>query len=172
MSFEGKSDGELGRIEQYGESNPNIIRIDEPHLSVDFCAYTTFTSSEELDWDQIKHSEHKIAITRGIHKVESVLHEQENRIHFVRNDLSGLRMLKLNRVDIYIGPSSNVDKLLQTEEFMDGIIHKSGSLETHNAHAYLHKRHSKLAPELARTIKSMKSEGLHKKFAEECGFQN
>nr|WP_321513282.1 hypothetical protein [uncultured Pseudodesulfovibrio sp.] len=69
MTDHSESDGELGRTEYYGQSHPNVVRVDEPHLTVNFCVYTRKKPTQKLDWQTLKETDGIIGHGRGIEKI-------------------------------------------------------------------------------------------------------
>ncbi len=172
MSTQALTDGELGRTEFYGEKYPELIRIPEPHMVVNFAAYTTLAGISRFDWQSLNNQNRSIVYLRGIDKLERrmrSLHAPHQ--HPINSELLGLRMLVNGRADVLIGPEPGVDKLLGRKEFQESGIHKAGQLEAHAAHAYLNRRHANIAERLAEELRKMKEEGLLKKFAQDCNIE-
>ena len=167
-----ETDGELGRSANYGENHPNLIRVEEPHLIVNFCVYSKIKPEHGLNWKTLLgKSEGIIGYSRGIEKISSKLDGlPKNRVHVVNTAKSGLRMLAEGRLDYFIGPDSSVNPILVREEMTDTILNV-GLLESDGAHAYLNIRHKKLAIALADVLRKMKAEGLLERYAKRCGMQ-
>ena len=165
----GETDGELARTEYYGQQHPELVRVDESHKVVSFCAYTNRKDVKALDWETLKNSDLSIGYLRGLQRVERETKSWDaDRIQVLNSDWSGLRMVAAHRIDVLIGPEPGVDNILSKEEFRNAGIRKVGYLESHKAHAYLNRRHAKLAEPLSQVLRDMKKEGLLKAYADQC----
>lgn len=170
MATQGLSDGELGRTEFYGESHPELVRVEEPHLEVNFSAYTNLECIHKLDWESLKATDYRIGYLRGLDKIRKRLSSfDQKRISVVNRDLNGIRMLKSHRIDVYIGPETSVNHSLKSIEFFKSGVRNVGILESHRAHAYLNGKHTELATRLSEVLREMKNEGLLQEFARQCG---
>ena len=166
---QGQTDGELGRTEYYGLRHPELVRVEEPHLVVNFCAYTDRGDVKELDWKKLKNSHLSIVYLRGLQRMERKLRSWgSERVQLLNSEASGLRMVATHRFDVLIGTEPGVDKILNREEFRHSGIRKVGCLESHRAHAYLNRRHAELAKPLSKVLRDMKKQGLLKAYAKEC----
>lgn len=169
MADAGDVDGELARTGAYGDGHPNLVRVQEPHLQTSFSAYSVTALGSSMDWDAIRDSGLKIGYVRGIERLEQQLRGvPAGRLQPVLKSLDGLHMLVRGRIDVFIGPDSNLVNVLGGKEF-NGVRMFRHVLETHSGHAYLNKRHAALAGDLAVVLQALKREGVLERAAVQCG---
>jgi len=89
-----------------------------------------------------------------------------DRLQGVTTETQGLNMLLAGRVELYCGSSWGMVDLLRSAEFR-GVTTVRSVLAIDKAiplHAFLHRRHTEFAPQLAAVLKQMKTEGLIERF--------
>ncbi len=63
----GNVDGEAGRIYQYADAHPNLIRVEESLLAVSYAAFTAKDSIPQLNgWNSLKGTTYYVEYQRGI----------------------------------------------------------------------------------------------------------
>lgn len=162
LSNTGVADGELHRVANLHSLTegkyPNLLRID-PAISHVQRAIFAKKSIEQCDMAALNDA--SIAFRRG-HKLteKELLSEQYNfsRIFQVTTDLQAFQILTMNRVDfvessIIVGQQL-LKKLNKESEFKPCLIKPSVAL-----HAYIHKKHQKLIPDLQKALMKMKLDG-------------
>jgi hypothetical protein len=164
---EGRVDGEPGRIKEYIDSHPNLIRVDEPLFALNFSAFVTTPSIVRLNsWMDLKGKPYKVAFNRGIRICELNLPKvvTTEKLSSVTDPIQGLRQLMANYIDIYVDEESGVLTLLRRPEFNAASIRIAGVLETAFVYPYVHKKHADLVPRIRTVLKAMKAEGLIKRY--------
>jgi polar amino acid transport system substrate-binding protein len=162
MSDQGSVAGEINRVADYGEQHPNLVRVDEAHFSMRFVAYSVGPKPVLNGWASLKGTSYRVEYRSGVAAAMKALpnYIAESRLSNVGSTPSGLRKLLRDRTDIFIDLERVVEGFLDDEEFKDAKITGVGTMEESKFHAFLHKNHAQLAPALARTLRSMKTEGL------------
>lgn len=167
FSNQGKTDGEAHRI--YGITNngkyPNLVRIPEIQQIIYNYAYAFRDINLESGWEGL--GAYKVAVIRG----SVFLTEMSNKYAKDTQELSSLiqllRFLKIGRADIALLSPAEIGHILEMEEFKNTNIRKIGPpLTALPIYAYLHKRHSELAPKVARTLHEMKMDGTYQRLIE------
>lgn len=165
MADLGNIDGETARVASYGDAYPNLIRIEEPILTMNISAYTYDPSIKVQSWQDIKNSQYNVDYYRGIYLIYQRLIsyvEPENLSYSSTPEESLLKLIRpkgRGRIDLYIGVEQSTTELLNTTQFMNVKIRTLTRLEESDIYGYLHKRHSGLDVKLAKIFRQMKSEG-------------
>ncbi len=167
LSDAGKVDGELGRIDNYNEAHPNLIRVEESSFSVKIVAFTTDTSVKLNGWESLKGTDYKVRYVLGIKISEDNLPKvvSPKNLHFTFDAYSGITALISGHTDLYVDEEmSAVSVLKQTKEFKDAEIHIAGVMEEVFLYVFLYKKHEALVPRLSSVLYDMKLEGLIEKY--------
>ena len=158
----GEIDGEINKVSDYNQNHPNLIRVEEPHYSMAFSAYTTIPDLSLNGWQSLKSSNYNIVYRVGVRKCEMEIPQlvpasQLDTVNYVFN---GLKKIASKKSDLYIDVDSSIEEELNSDTFLESGIRKAGVMEEITAHAFLHKRYEALVPKLSQTIKEMKQEGV------------
>lgn len=158
LADEGKVDGELGRIYSYAETHLNLVRVEEPLMSVYWAAYTTDPAIKINGWENLRRTDDKVEYRQGMAKPKIKLSElvKEENLSHVNSVTQALKKLIAGRTDIYIDIEGSVEPSLASKEFKDTKIRKAGILEEETIHAYLHKKNEFYAQPLSNILKQMK----------------
>ena len=161
MADAGKVDGEAGRVANYGEQHPNLIRVEEPILAGDLAVFATTAQPHIREWSDLDDTELRVEYYRGIFLADQKLHEhiRPENLSDSSNPVNSLRKLLRNRIDLYIDSSFIINPLLITPEFIGQPIAQIATLETTINFGFLHKRHKALATQLAIELRHLKQEG-------------
>lgn len=173
---QGRVDGEPGRIKEYLDFHPNLIRIDEPLFPLNFTAFAISPSIPKLNaWDDLKGSSYRVAFNRGIKICEINLPKvvASQKLTSVTDSAQGIKQLVADHIDLYIDEESGIFTLLRDPIFRNKSIRKVGVLERAFVYPYAHNKHFDLAPKMLTIIRSMKNEGLieqyHKQVQKQFG---
>jgi len=175
FTSDGIYDGEALRIYDYGDTHPNLIRVDEPLVQINFSAFSVNKDIKLTHWESVIESNYKVAYRLGTAKLEYKLVDNltANRLIKSYNNKGAIDHLMEHSADIYIDVESYVYAYLKTESFeeqgYDQVIYNLGPIESVTGHAFLYKKHEALAPLLSNELKQMKSEGLMKAYFDELG---
>jgi hypothetical protein len=151
----GEVDGEPARIYTYGESHPNLVRVNEPGYHMNDRAYTTNTSIGVLNgWNILKEKDYSIAYARGMKISRDNLANavKPERLNDISTAYQGLQKLATKRLDLYIDDDSVTTPLLNSNSLELQEIRVAGLMETTPLYMYIHKKHRELAPKLAEVI--------------------
>lgn len=160
----GHIDGDLGRPWAYIDSQPTLIRVDEPVMDIGFALWAVNPKIALNRMEDLAGSGYSVNFTRGVAECEKSLQTwlPPSRITDVTSTVSALNMLHYGRNDLYCGVDLAVLSDAGGSEFAGRPppiklvnIGKPMSL-----HLYLHSKHAALVPQLAATLKKMKAEGV------------
>ncbi len=159
----GNVDGEAARPYHYTDEHPNLIRVEESVVSVNFSAFAVQDSIPQLNgWESLKGKDYRVEYRHGIKTTEDNLPNvvKKENLSTVTEQVPGLKKLISGRIDLFVDEESGILTLLKTPEFKDSRIRSAGLMESFPVYPYLHKKHALLAPKMAEIIKAMKEEGL------------
>ena len=163
MSDDGTIDGEIHRVGDYGKVHPTVIRVDEPHFSIRFSAYSRRPGISVDSWPSLRKTPYKVGYRAGVKKTETTLPRfvGPDRLVSSPNVILALRGLTDGRLDLYIDTERPVDTALKNnDDLRKRGIRKVGVVETITTHAFLHKKHRDLVPKLAAVLRKMRKEGM------------
>mgnify|MGYP000426774199 CR=1 FL=1 len=160
LSNSGEFDGELHRVYNFFEVSdgkyPNLLRIESLLLSVWLSAFSTKNLKIE-SWEDL--NSYTVIFYRGRKNVEKQLLRvlPKEQIHEVNTDEQAFRMLVAGRADIVISESLQGNKIIANNPKLSHVVEVAKMHET-KIYAYIHKRHEKLAPQIADTIEKMRAD--------------
>lgn len=165
LSFEadsGRIDGELTRSAEYGQSHPNLVRVEPPHEPLLFAAYSLDPNIRFDGWDELAGTDLRVGYRAGLLLSEKRLHAVMApwRTVGVASVKIGLKMLQAKRFDLFVDTEPSVDYEL-TQKTQNGptsapLVYRAGTMELTAQHLYLHMKHKNLAVELARELQSLR----------------
>lgn len=172
MTDTGKADAEITRIYEYGDSHPNVTRVEEPHYSLAFVALTMDSSIKLEGWESLVGTDYVVEYRLGNKMANLNLPGvvKSNNLSTIGTVFHGLKKLVGGRTDIFVEAETDVITILKTDEFKNAGIKIAGVMEKVNAYSYLNNKHKDLAPKLSATIKDMKETGLLKEYRKISGF--
>lgn len=159
----GLLDAEINRIKGMEKNFPNLVRIPEPNMVMEFVAFSK--KDYRIDgWESIRN------LHIGLVSGWKILEENTKGFpHVVKvpTETELFNMLDLDRIDIAL-----YSKLTGYEQIhltgLEGIRHLEPPLASRNMYLYLHKKHSDLIEPLARALKSMKEDGTYRRIVQEA----
>ncbi|MBB3194350.1 hypothetical protein [Roseateles terrae] len=173
----GEADGELGRTWGYGSLHDSLIRVPTPNNDVEFVAYVLEDriAAGFPGWPAIRDQRWHCEYRRGVDEAASLLHHQldPTLVSAVGNIESGLRRLQLRRTDLYLDVGEAVEDFLAfgdgRERVLPGpVIRRLQAVQTTTGHAYLHRRHASLVPDISDTLLTLKKRGLVARYREDA----
>ena len=172
LSDAGEVDGEITRADRYGESHPNVIRVEEPHYTSGFLALSMDESLSLNGWESLGNTKYLVNYRRGVKGAEPHILNvvKPENIEIVNTIPSGLRKLITGRCDVYVESESELIPFLTSDAFRHSGIRIAGVMQQYTAHAFLHKKNRELVPQLTKVLKAMKAEGLFEQYRERSGF--
>lgn len=160
---EGAADGETSRVHAYGNTRPNLVRVEESLIDLVFAFYTANPSVRLERIEDLRATNYQVEYRRGILLCENTLKGAvaPERISDVLTQNQGLKKLIAGRTDLYCDLETYVLQELQLPEFKGANVRKVMSIgKAVPTYPYINKRHADLAPRLAAVLKQMKTEGL------------
>lgn len=164
LADDGGIGGEPARVYEYGSTHPNLVRVEESVMELNFVLYTANPALHLRSLEELRNSDLLVEYRRGIGLCESTLKQllPRERIYELPTVEQGVKKLLAGRTDLYCDIDVFVQEHLQSPEFkgvskVRKVLDLGKSVPTY---PYLHKKYADLAPRLAATLKQMKAEGL------------
>lgn len=160
-SNQGKTDGELFRINGMGEAYPNLLMVPVPVNRQDGMVFTKQTEFAVTGWDSLK--PYKVGVRRGIKFSDKGTKGMNPQI--VNTNKSLFEILDRGRVDIIVITRVNGLEMLRQLK-IPGIVPLEPPIESYPLYHYLHKKNKHLLPEITASLQIMEKEGLVQKTRE------
>lgn len=168
---EGTIDGDGARVHGFGAAHPNLVRVEEPVMDLDFALYTANPTLRLQRLEDLAASGLLVEYRRGILLCENSLKSllPPERLSDVTSEQQGVKKLLTGRTDVYCELDSVVKQALGSPEFKSaGGIRKVLNIGHLQTYPYIHRKRADLAPRLAATLKQMKAEGLIETFRQQA----
>lgn len=165
LANSGVNDGDGPRVESLDNlwSYPNLVRVEEPLLDIDFVAFTCDPGLVVNDWKSL--SGHNVAIVTGWKILERRLTYLSSLVK-VKDVEHLLRLLKYGRTDVAIMDRySGLDAAGRI-----GLEHcriADPPLDSRTMYLYLNIRHVEVAAKLAEALRAMKQDGTYQRIFQE-----
>lgn len=159
----GLVDGELNRIQGMEADFPNLVRIPEPNMVMDFVAFAR--EPFPIDgWESLR--ELDVGIVRGWKILENNT-KGFPRVVLVPTEIELFSMLQRGRIDVAL-----YDKLTGYEQLslrgIEGIRHLKPPLVSREMFLYLHVKHEHLVDQVAKALRDMKADGAYDRIVKEA----
>ncbi len=161
MADAGLVDGDLHRSRSYGDSHPNMVRVEQVHFSASYAAYANTANMPALsDWASFDKKTLRVEYILGsVTPIKQLTPRIAPQLLSTVTDVrQGLRKLQIGRSDVLVAFDLIVDPLLTQPEFTRSGIYKVTTLEQVDGYLYLNKKHAALAQRLAAVLAQMKKE--------------
>ncbi len=159
---EGFADVEINRIEGMEALYPNLIRVPEPNMVMNFVAFAK--QDFKIDgWESIK--DLYIGIVKGWKILEDNTADFPN-VTIVPTETELFTMLEKGRIDIALYCSLDGYEQLILLGLKD-IHHLEPPLASRNMYLYLNKKHQELVEPVAQALRDMKEDGTYQKIVQE-----
>lgn len=167
----GLFDAEINRVEGMELQHPNLRRVAEPNMTMEFVAF----SSQPIaihGWESLRPLD--VGLVKGWKILET------NTAGFpgvvmVPTEVELFTMLRKGRIDVALYDVLTGYVVLN-DLGIKGVTHLSPPLATRDMFLYVHKKHEGLLDELASTLRSMKADGTYGRIVAEvkaeCGLPN
>lgn len=163
QSNAGELDGEALRIADFDAENQfaNLIPVPEPLLEIPIVAYAAGPSPSIRGWESLREGNFLVAGPARIKWIQTRLAHWvgAERTIPAQNPSHAARLLLSNRAGIVVSIPALMAETLSPPALGGRGIRPAGLLETIETFAFLHIRHKRLAPRLARAIQEMKADG-------------
>ncbi|MBI3346406.1 MAG: transporter substrate-binding domain-containing protein [Burkholderiales bacterium] len=155
MALSDKADGELIRIASYGQTYPQLIRVDPAYYRVNVRGYSLPGRNASVQSrDDLKH--YAVGSIRGMAYVQE-LTENHPALTLTQNPQQLFRMLAAGRLDVALCTTLAAQSALNTLGMKDLAV--SPDLARFELHHYLHVRRKELVPLIADVVRRMKDSG-------------
>jgi polar amino acid transport system substrate-binding protein len=165
-------DGDVARPLAFAESQPSLVRVDEPILSIGFALWAVHPKYTLQRLDQLAGSGWSVNFTRGVVECERLLQTllPASRVVDVTTTLNALNLLHHGRNDLHCG----IDLAVLSDAGSPEMAGLPPPLKVLNIgdplplYFYLQRKHAALVPQLDVTLKKMKAEGLLEQYRREA----
>ena len=168
LANEGAIDGEVSRIYSYADTNPDLVRVDEPVMDFSFALFAANPSVQIARLEDLPATTLIVEHRRGILACENALKKfvPAERLSNVTSTDQGVKKLASGRTDLYCDIELYVREALHSAELKSAAnVRKVIRIASVPTYPYLHRKHAALAPRLAAVLKQMKTEGLLDSYA-------
>jgi len=155
----GIDDGDLGRIAGLQTKYPNLVQVPESVMTVDMVLFSKNNPSFAVTgWESM--ASHSLAIISGWKIMEQNFAKLGSMVEIIKTDNveQSFTLLENGRVDFIAYSSWLGLEYIKTHNITDIALLKP-PLASPQIYIYLHKKHKKIVPQLAATIKQMKTDG-------------
>jgi len=159
---QGVDDGDLMRVAGLQKKYTNLIQVPEKVMTVDMVLFSKNKPSFVVDgWESV--ASHSLAMITGWKIMEENFGKLGNRIEIIKTDnaMQLFTLLAKDRVD-FIAYSNWSGLGYLKKHNITNITLLDPPLAQPGFYIYLHKKHKKIVPELAATIREMKTDGTLK----------
>jgi polar amino acid transport system substrate-binding protein len=155
----GVDDGEMSRIAGLERLYPNLIRVPEKIMDWEFNAFTNKSIHINGKWSDL--SPYAVAYINGWKILEKNVPD-EAEITRVQNPRQLFALLHKERTDFIIYERWGGLNIIQKQKF-DEMRIIMPPLAVKDMYIYLHKKHEKLVPQVARALYEMKQDGAYQR---------
>lgn len=153
----GEVDGEGLRVGGLSDVYPELVQIPEPYVGISFSAFATNPDIKIDGWDSL--APHRIAFITGWKMFENNA-TTARVVNKVDTPEQMFEMLRLGRIDLALYTKSDGLNYLKASGRTDVQLLEP-SLKDVDLFLYLHSDHADLAPQVAKAIRNMKSDGSY-----------
>ncbi|MFW6288627.1 MAG: substrate-binding periplasmic protein [Spirochaetota bacterium] len=149
-------DAEANRVAGMEDSYPNLRRVPEPNMTMDFVAFSK-VSREMAGWNSIRDLD--VGIVRGWKILEEHTSEFPHVVT-VQSEVELFTMLRKDRIDVALYARETGYATLH-QLGIEGISHLEPALASRDMYLYVHARHEDRAETIARVLQEMKIDGTY-----------
>ena len=153
----GLHDGVLNRIEGIERMYPNLVRVPESNMDFKFVAFSKKYDFETTDWATLNSL--RVGFIKGWKILEQNMKNHPD-ITYVNSADQLFRMLDKGYIDIALYGELVGYAKLKTMNITDYRV-LTPPLATKKMYMYLNKKHEKLVPRVAESLKNMKVDGTY-----------
>ncbi|WP_413577762.1 substrate-binding periplasmic protein [Bdellovibrio sp. HCB290] len=150
MVSNGKLDGDTYRIAGFEKDYPHLIRVATPMARFGYYLYKMKMASFNIDQPKSL-AGHKTCITFGNRLRRQISNELKLQVLEAANTSQCLKMLKTDRVDVFIGPRLEVEDPAFWNS-KDEYMRAEKPYVSTNLYIYLHERHKEVAKKLEKVL--------------------
>lgn len=163
MVEEGLIDGEVSRIYAYGDSHPELIRVDVPVMDFTFSLFAAKPEVRVQRVEDLAAPNLVVEYRRGVLMCENTLKKfvPAERLSDVPASDQGVKKLSAGRTDVFCDIDIYVRQALNSPDVKDvANVRKLFNIASVPTYPYVNKKHADLVPRLTSVLKQMKAEGL------------
>lgn len=168
----GGIDGDLSRPLGFSESQPNLVRADEPVFEIVYALWAVNPSIKLTKLEQLRQLPYTATFTRGVVQCEDALKSvlPEQRVVDVTTTAGALNMLHYGRNELYCGVDIAVLSDAGSPEFADKppLLKVMNIAKPDPLYMYLQRKHAALIPQINTTLRKMKADGTMERLRREC----
>ncbi|MBV1914742.1 MAG: transporter substrate-binding domain-containing protein [Pseudomonadales bacterium] len=162
MADSGGVDGELLRTRAIEQRFPDLVRVSESLLDVEFVVFSLQSASQIEDWASLKNK--SVAVIIGMKIIEENIPESA-LVTRVNKASQLFDMIKNGRVQ-YAAFVRDIGDDFIKHHGVTGILASQSTLSAVPTYTYLHKKHRDLVPKLAQSLREMKNDGTFRAIVE------
>lgn len=159
----GIDDGELIRIAGLEKAYPNLVRVPEKMMDMDFVAFTKHVEIQTDGWQALK--PFSIGIIKGWKILENNIPD-EAALTLAEDAEQLFRLLEKDRVDLVLY-SRWMGLARVKRQKLGGVRVLTPPLVTKEMFMYLHKKHKPVVPKIAAALRAIKAEGTYQRLFQE-----
>ena len=152
----GLADAEMNRVEGMEKNYPNLVRVDEPNMIMEFVAFSRSSFVVE-GWESLRD------LNVGIVKGWKILENNTvgfPKVVFVPSETELFRMLDKDRLDVALYSKLTGYDYIKKAGYLR-ISHLEPPLAKRPMYLYLNNSRAELADEVAAALREMKSDGTY-----------
>lgn len=162
VADKGESDAELFRTAMITEKYKNLVRVNEPVISLDMVVFVRDKSINVKTWKDL--APYRIAFMRGVKSVEK--NTMNYKVFQVNTLEKAFDMLDKGRVDIVIEEFFNGSRTVRKMGLKDVHVLEN-TLESFPVYHFLHYKNRELVPLLEKKLREFKADGTISKIRKE-----
>ena len=162
MANSGQLGGEMLRTTAIEGEYPNLIRVSESIIDVEFIVLSYSPIDLSAGWSAL--NEKSVGFVIGMKIIEKNIPE-EARVTGVKSIKQLFNILKSNRIEYAVFARSIAEDFIHRNN-IEGILVSGPPLASVPGYIYLNKKHKQLIPELERSLREMKEEGSFQKIVD------
>ncbi len=159
----GIDDGDLIRIAGLEKAYPNLVRVPEKMMDMNFVAFTKHVEIQTDGWQALK--PYSIGIIKGWKILENNIPGAAT-LTLAEDAEQLFRLLEKDRVDLVLY-SRWMGLARITRHNLRGVRVLTPPLVTKEMFMYLHKKHKPLVPKIAAALREIKAEGTYQRLFQE-----
>jgi ABC-type amino acid transport substrate-binding protein len=159
-------DGDIGRILEFGQIYPHLIRIEEPIASFPYYAYAAKHEIKIKKWLDLK--PYSVVYVAGTTYIEANLKPIHNKLHTIGSIKQAVRFIAAKRADIFVSSPLEMEEFQKSGELrMLGINKSQTPISTLNFYTYFQPKHALIAKKYNLALKQLKMDGTYMKILQQ-----
>ena len=155
MSLAGELDGDLIRIQTYGQNYPMLIRVEPPFYRISIRAFSMAARNARVTTrDDLQH--YSLGAIRGMAYAFD-LTENHPALTLTQNSEQMFRMLQAGRLDLVLDASVAAKSSIEKLGLKDTVV--SPELAGFDLYLYLHVHNRDLVPRISDSIRKLRANG-------------